>query len=308
MAFPVPTSLSPSRVDAFTTCPLAFRFASIEKLPEPPSIHATKGSLVHRALELLFTEDPADRTLTTALSALDRAVTEYQTDPEFTLLALSPEAEATFVDDAERLVRKYFTMEDPTAIREIGIELRLEVQVGALTLRGIIDRLELDDEGGLVVTDYKTGRPPFSSQEQSKLAGVHFYAFMCQQLFGRRPSRVQLLYLSTGETIVARPTEQSVKFLPRRTLAVFNAVEKACLAGDFRPHTSNLCKVCAFQQWCPAFGGDPERAAAEAPAVFATLGPPSGAVAGAVAPTTEASDDLRASDDLAPVGHAAGVA
>jgi len=300
MAFPVPTSLSPSRVEAFTTCPLAFRFASIEKLPEPPSIHATKGSLVHRALELLFTEDPAARTVEAALSALDRAVTEFQTDPEFTLLGLSPEQESAFVDDAERLVRRYFTMEDPRTVREIGIELRLEVAVGALTLRGIIDRLELDDDGGLVVTDYKTGRPPFASREQQKLGGVHFYAFLCQQLFGRRPSRVQLLYLSTGETIVAHPTERSVAFLPRRTLAVFSAVEKACQSGDFRPRTSNLCNMCAFQRWCPAFGGDPERAATEAPSVYAGLDPATAAsVAARVAEAT---------DDLDTVGRAAGVA
>jgi putative RecB family exonuclease len=293
MAFPVPTSLSPSRVDAFTTCPLAFRFASIERLPEPPSVAATKGSLVHRALELLYTHDAAERTIEVALSALDRAVTEFQTDPEFTLLRLDTAAEAAFIDDAERLVRKYFTMEDPRAVRDIGLELRLEVQVGALTLRGIIDRLDLDENGDLVVTDYKTGRPPFASQEQSKLGGVHFYAFMCQQLFGKRPAKVQLLYLSTGETIVARPTEQSVAFLPRRTLAVYSAVEKACAAGDFRPRTSALCKVCAFQQWCPSFGGDPERAATEAHDIFAGLA------------ADAAARIATANDDVEPLGQAA---
>jgi len=52
--YPVPTSLSPSRVEAFTSCPMAFRFASIERLPESPSPHTTKGSMVHRVLELLF--------------------------------------------------------------------------------------------------------------------------------------------------------------------------------------------------------------------------------------------------------------
>ncbi len=293
MAFPVPTSLSPSRVDAFTTCPLAFRFASIERLPEPPSVAAIKGSLVHRALELLYTHDAPERTVEVALSALDRAVTEFQTDPEFTLLRLDTAAEAAFIDDAERLVRKYFTMEDPRAVRDIGLELRLEVQIGGLTLRGIIDRLDLDENGDLVVTDYKTGRPPFASQEQSKLGGVHFYAFMCQQLFGKRPAKVQLLYLSTGETIVARPTEQSVAFLPRRTLAVYSAVEKACAAGDFRPRTSALCKVCAFQQWCPSFGGDPERAATEAHDIFAGL-------------TADAAARIAtANDDVEPLGQAA---
>jgi len=273
MAFPVPTSLSPSRVDAFTSCPLAFRFASIDKLPEPPSPHTTKGSLVHRALELLFCEPPAQRSIEVALTALDRAVTEFQSDPEFRLLGLDDDAQRAFVDEAELLVRRYFTMEDPTRVRDIGLELRLEAQVGSLTLRGIIDRLELDDDGGLVVTDYKTGKPPRERHEQGRLAGVHFYAFLCQEVFGRRPSRIQLMYLSTGEIIEARPTAQSVQFLPKRTQAVWTAVERACAAGEFKPRSGPLCAWCSFKPWCPAFGGDPERAAAEAPAAFGHLVP-----------------------------------
>ena len=70
-------------------------------------------------------------------------------------------------------------MEDPTPVREIGLELWMTAEVGDLTLRGIIDRLELDEDGGLVVTDYKTGRAPSGNYEQKSLAGVHFYAFLC---------------------------------------------------------------------------------------------------------------------------------
>jgi putative RecB family exonuclease len=271
--YTVPTSLSPSRVDAFTSCPLAFRFASIEKLPEPPSIHTTRGSLVHRALELLFCEEPAERTLEAALTSLDVAVTELLADPEYALLALDAEAERQLLDDAEALVRRYLTMEDPTAVRAIGLELRLEAAVGSLTLRGIIDRLELDADGELVVTDYKTGRPPRQSHEQGRLAGVHFYAFLCQEVFGRRPTRIQLMYLSTGEVIEARPTEQSVRFLPKRTTAVWTAVERACSSGDFKPRTGPLCGFCAFKTWCPSFGGDPSRAAIEAPEAYRALTP-----------------------------------
>jgi putative RecB family exonuclease len=270
-AFAVPTNLSPSRVDAFTSCPLAFRFSSLEKLPEAPSAPATKGSLVHRALELLFTLPNAERTLEAGLSMLARAAAEYAVDPDFTGLGLDAEAEAAFLADAEKLVRNYFTMEDPTAVRDIGLELRLEVPVGSLRLRGIIDRLDLTEDGELIVTDYKTGKPPRASNEQSKLGGVHFYAYLCQELFGKRPVSVQLMYLSTGETIVARPTENSVRFLPKRTLAVWNAVEKACVSGDFKPRQGPLCNYCAYQVWCPAFGGDPDRAALEAPAALATM-------------------------------------
>jgi putative RecB family exonuclease len=270
-AFAVPTNLSPSRVDAFTSCPLAFRFSSLEKLPEPPSAPATKGSLVHRALELLFTLPNAERTLEAGLVMLGRAAAEFADNPDFSGLGLDNDAEAAFLADAEKLVRNYFKMEDPTTVRDIGLELRLEVPVGSLRLRGIIDRLDLTDDGELVVTDYKTGKPPRVSNEQSKLGGVHFYAYLCQELFGQRPVSVQLMYLSTGETIVARPTENSVKFLPKRTLAVWNAVEKACVSGDFKPRQGPLCNYCAYQAWCPAFGGDPDRAALEAPAAVATM-------------------------------------
>ena len=38
---------------------------------------------------------------------------------------------------------------------------------------GIIDRLELDADGGLIVTDYKTGKVPSESQEMARLGGVH---------------------------------------------------------------------------------------------------------------------------------------
>ncbi len=69
-------------------------------------------------------------------------------------------------------------------------------------IRGIIDRLELDDDGELVVTDYKTGGAPGEGWEQKSMAGVHIYSLMCERMFGRRPKRVQLLYLSKPERIV----------------------------------------------------------------------------------------------------------
>ncbi len=260
MALPLPTSLSPSKVASFKDCALAFRFSTIDRLPEPPSPWATRGTLVHRALELLFCEEPAGRRLPAALACLARAREEMATDPEFVGLELDAEAAARFEAEAEVLVRRYFELEDPTTIHPIGLELRLEVQVGSLTLRGVIDRLELDAEGGLVVTDYKTGKTPGVIQEQHRLGGVHFYAFLCERVLGRRPSRIQLLYLAEPVAIVAEPSDQSIRGLEQRTTAIWKAVERACATDDFRPRPSPLCNWCAFQDYCPAFGGDPARA------------------------------------------------
>jgi putative RecB family exonuclease len=269
--FPVPTSLSPSRVSSFTSCPMQFRFSSIEKLPEAPGPATTKGSIVHRALELLFVRPAGDRTPEALTADMASALEEYRTHPDYVGLRLDAAAAEQFDRDCHALIDKYFAMEDPTRVREIGLELWMEAEVGALTLRGIIDRLELDDDGELVVTDYKTGKAPSGNYEQKSLAGVHFYSFLCEAVFGKRPARIRLMYLSTGETIETVPSAQSVKFITTRTTAVWSAVERACVTGDFRPRQSKLCDWCSFQQWCPAFGGDPSLASTEAVAAHEAL-------------------------------------
>jgi putative RecB family exonuclease len=267
--FEVPKSLSPSRVEKFTSCPLAFRFASIEKLPERPSIHTTRGSLVHRALELAFARPAAERTPDAFRASLAVARHEYLALPELVDLHLEDEQQATLDTECRDLVERYLTMEDPTAVRTIGIELRLSADVGALALRGVIDRLDLRDDGELVVVDYKTGRAPSINWEQKSLAGVHFYSFLCEQVLGRRPAVIRLMYLSSGETIEATPSAQSVRFITTRTTAVWQAVERACQTEDFRPRPGAICQSCSFQQWCPAFDGDPDLAAIEAPLALA---------------------------------------
>jgi putative RecB family exonuclease len=269
--FPVPTSLSPSRVSSFTTCPMQFRFSSIEKLPEPPGIATTKGTIVHRALELLFVRPAPQRTPEALETDLAQALDEYRAHPDYVGLRLDEASASAFDRDCHSLIAKYFAMEDPTMVRDIGLELWMEAQVGHLTLRGIIDRLELDADGELVVTDYKTGRAPTGNFEQKSLAGVHFYSFLCEAVLGRRPAKIRLMYLSSGETIETVPSAQSVKFITTRTTAVWSAVERACTTGDFRPRQSRLCDYCSFQRWCPAFGGDPAAAAVEAVAAYEAL-------------------------------------
>jgi putative RecB family exonuclease len=270
----VPTSLSPSRVEAFLSCPLAFRFASIQKLPDPPTPATTKGSLVHRSLELLFLLAGSDRTPAALDRCVDAAIDEYSRHPDFTLLGLDAEEARSFFADCRQLAANYLQLEDPRRVRAIGLELMLEAPVGDLTLRGIIDRLELDERGELIVTDYKTGRAPHPNFERKSLSGVHFYAFLCESVFGRIPAAIRLMYLKSGEVITAVPSPQSTRYMTTRTSAVWKAVATACERDDFRPKPSALCNYCAYQRWCPQFGGDPGRAADEAPALLADmLGP-----------------------------------
>jgi putative RecB family exonuclease len=59
---PAGPSLSPSRAADFKTCPLLFRFRTVDRLPEQPSADQVRGTLVHAVLERLFDLPAADRT------------------------------------------------------------------------------------------------------------------------------------------------------------------------------------------------------------------------------------------------------
>jgi len=263
MPLPLPTSLSPSKVSTFKDCALAFRFSAIDRLPEPPSIPAVKGTTVHRALELLFAAEPSGRTPALAAECLAEALVQMQSEEEYQGLELDAPAEAAFADDAAQMVERYFQLEDPRTITPIGLEMMLEAEIDGLVVRGIIDPLEEDADGNLVVTDYKTGRAPSVAQEQSRLGGVHFYAFLCQKVLGRIPSRIQLVYLGKEpQVITTTPSEQSVRGMEKKVGAIWAAVERACEHDDFRPKQSALCNWCAFTAYCPAFGGDPDEARA----------------------------------------------
>jgi putative RecB family exonuclease len=258
MALPLPTSLSPSKVSTFKDCALAFRFSAIDKLPEPPSLPATRGTTVHKALELLFLVPPEERTPERAQDCLQEALAHMATQEDYLGLELTDDQAASFAAESSRMVERYFTLEDPRSIRPIGLELMLTAELGTLTVRGIIDRLELDQDGELVVTDYKTGRAPSQAQEQSRLGGVHFYALLCERVLGKRPAKVQLVYLGDQPQVITTvPTEQSTRGVAKKVGAIWSAVERACEQEDFRPKTSALCNWCSFQAFCPAYGGNP---------------------------------------------------
>jgi putative RecB family exonuclease len=259
---PLPSTLSPSKITAFTNCPLAFRFSVVEHLPEPPSPPALKGTLVHRALEVLFTEyPPGSRSRDAAQKALDAAWRELQDGDELDGLRLDEAETIAFLVDARVLVDRYLELEDPDGVRAIGLELNLSTEIDGITVRGIIDRLDELDDGSLAVVDYKTGRAPRTEQSKSRLSGVQMYALMCEAELGRRPSVVRLLYLRDRIVISAAPTDQAMRGTRQRALGVWSAIERACKEDDFRPNPSSLCRFCAFQAYCPSFGGDPSLAA-----------------------------------------------
>lgn len=253
-------SLSPSRAGDFMACPLRYRFRVVDKLPEPASPAAVRGTLVHAVLERLFDLPALERTPAAAAALLSPAWAALLSDePELaTVLGESGGDEAAWFESATTLLGSYFSLEDPQRLQPAARELLVEhVLEGGLRLRGYIDRLDEALTGEIRVVDYKTGRAPGAAFERSALFQLKFYALVIWKTRGSVPRELRLLYLGDGQRLVYHPDADELTSFERTLRALWLAIERAHTTGDWRASPSRLCGWCSHQALCPAFGGTP---------------------------------------------------
>ncbi|WP_424923251.1 RecB family exonuclease [Actinomadura rubrisoli] len=255
-------SLSPSRAGDFMTCPLLYRFRVIDKLPEKPSAAAARGTLVHAVLERLYDLPTAGRTVGAALEMLDPQWERLlEAEPELAELFAGEGGEserAEWLEQARRMVERYFTLEDPRRLEPAERELFVEtVLASGLKLRGYIDRVDVAPSGDVRIVDYKTGTAPRADFEARALFQMKFYALVLWRLQGRVPRLLQLMYLGNGEVLRYEPDEADLRATERKVEALWQAIRRAMDTGEWRPRTSRLCDWCDHKQRCPQFGGTP---------------------------------------------------
>ena len=155
-AVEVRAALSPSRASDFLTCPLLYRFRTIDRFPELPDPVAVRGTLVHAVLENLFGEAAVARTLQRAEELLPETWEKLRAEyPDLADL----EVPDGWLSSAGDLLKSYFTLEDPSRIEPEALELRVDHALeSGLSLGGIVDRVDVAPDGRIRVVDYKTGK------------------------------------------------------------------------------------------------------------------------------------------------------
>lgn len=143
---------SPSRLAVFQACPAQYRYRYVLGIRTPPGARATFGANLHRTLHHLHGSGGA--------TALDAAATVQHLETHWSSAGYaSPEAAREAMVEARGLLARYHERWGSEATVPVLLEKRLTAPYRERTFLGILDRVDRQADG-LVILDYKSGRAP----------------------------------------------------------------------------------------------------------------------------------------------------
>ena len=259
-------TLSPSRIADFTSCPLKFRYRTIDRLPERPAAAAFRGTVVHKVLEDMFDLPREQRTADWAKAALRGTfdmLLEAEPEARFAVdeglawpdddRSLTEPAAERFVADLHAFVERYFVIEDPSVFDATHREQYVHGQLDEdLWLHGFVDRIDVAPTGEVRIVDYKTGRKPGRAFEDKALFQLRLYALLWADTHDVPVRRLLMLYLGSGERLTHDPRPGEIEAARERVREVWTAMKAANERADWPAKPSRLCDWCAYQGLCPA--------------------------------------------------------
>jgi len=245
------TGLSPSSIDLWRQCPRKFHAEKFEGRAGGTSEAAVLGTFVHLVLEHLMGLEPAERTVRSARRLTLEAWPEFESGSDWAELSSLEAVDVTeFRRRAWSSVCGLFQIEAPADVEVLATERFLDATVGGVPLRGIVDRVDRDVFGDVVVTDYKTGKVPAPWFRESKFRQLNLYAALLEEVDGERPAEGRLLFTSFGESIGTTVTAESVASAVEVASDAWREIGEAESGGVWPANPGPLCGWCPFVGEC----------------------------------------------------------
>jgi superfamily I DNA/RNA helicase/RecB family exonuclease len=244
----VSVSVSPSRIESFGDCSLRWLLTACGG--DGPSVGAANiGTLIHD--------------IAAELGDVDEATMRAEVEVRWGRLGL-PEGWLSRRQQSEaqamvaRLAR-YFEESAASGWERIGVELELQVELGRALLRGRVDRLERDSNGGLRVVDLKTGSGKPSKADLLRNAQLGAYqaavehgAFADHGSVSAGAALLQLGKAAGVKTTVQEQGPLSAEDEPGWAKALVTDTAEGMAGSSFLATIGPACTFCAVRSSCPA--------------------------------------------------------
>lgn len=256
---------SPSSSKSMTKCPANWAIGKVLEHKPDPFDPAPVGTAVHLVLELLYGLPHHDRTQAKTLGLIARLPTDFRDDlaaSDITLPSDDVELARWLAVVTERTL-PLFDVEDPADVLVVGRERGLDTAtIDGVPFIGYIDRTDIvrDAEGkpvGVGVRDYKSAVKGAKSDWARRNFGDdhgdqgRLYALALEDLDGRRPDEVSIIYTATGESYTVTTDRASMNRVRREFRSSWEEMKASAASGRYRATASKLCGWCPLATVCP---------------------------------------------------------
>lgn len=175
----LPAHLSTSQLVSLARDPGAFALDLRRPMPQPPQVAGRRGTAFHAWVEEHY--------------ARARLVD---------ILEMPGSADEDLGDADLAGMQENFLASEWAERVPLDVELSLETIIGGHAIRGRVDAVFADEDGGVTVVDWKTGRPPTGQESAVRAVQLSAYRIAYARWRGIDPDRVHgaFFHAATGET------------------------------------------------------------------------------------------------------------
>ena len=231
-----------SQLETYRYCPLKYLYAYVYRIPVRPVPHLGFGSDLHKCLEQFYAGVIEGR-----VAPVEELIASFRR-----LHAPGRYGEAAQDQEyrqlGERILTEFYEKQKGSFTAPLFVEKSFLLEIGDVLLKGVVDRADRLEGGGVEIVDYKSGKPKekLSSEDQLQL---RLYALAAKEVFGLEPRRLSFYYLRENRALSFDQKPSDFEQTRERILELVGQVQK----GDFTPSPSKVkCRGCDFKALCPA--------------------------------------------------------
>lgn len=240
-------SVSPSKLKTYNECHAKYKFQYIDRLPqifnENSNTDALQyGQYIHRIFELGYECGTVEE--------IHQIAKDIRENYEFE--GYGPKKIANCVNN--------FYEFNKSLSKTADVERKFEVEVDSFTLNGIIDRVIIGEEGGILVLDYKTSKRMSTPSELYSDPQMLMYAFAAHNIYDVPYNKITLgHYYPTQDKLVTirLPQGKVEQYIRQKVKEKVWEIRKR-KKDQFRSMYNNFCPWCGFRGICDQFNSQPE--------------------------------------------------